>query len=96
MSTQKQLPNNPFGSLESVRDREAVFNYLLSVEEQEGSNQFHLSFLDRGIDSSPYKDQINQYPQRLQQGIDGKTVVSLGTRLKLTHSNQTVTFDPPF
>ncbi|HEY9660946.1 MAG TPA: hypothetical protein V6C65_21030, partial [Allocoleopsis sp.] len=70
MSSPTPLPPHPFGSVESVRDRKAVFNYLLDVERQEGSNQFHLSFLDRGITQSPYADDIVEYPKRLQQGIN--------------------------
>ncbi|MGA7933624.1 MAG: hypothetical protein WCA35_08760 [Kovacikia sp.] len=91
---QVSLIGNPFGSLDAAKDRTAIFNYFLSVEMLDGSNQNHLSYLDRGVASSSYAEQIEQYPQRLQQKPDGKTVTSLSSPLKLTNRDQTVSFDP--
>lgn len=84
----------PLDPLEDARDREKVFNYFRSIETKEGSDQNRLSFLDRGVQSSPSAKRIDQYPQWLQQKPDGQTVVSLGSQLQLTGSNQTVSFVP--
>lgn len=78
--------------LEAARDRASVFNTFRAIEIQEGSDQNRVSFLDRGVQSSPYAAAIDQYPQRLQQKPDGRTVVSLGPQLQLTGSQQLISF----
>lgn len=82
------------GQLDAARDRQRVFNDYLAIQQQEGSNMNRLSFLDRGIERSAYRDQLKQYPDRLRVAPDGQTVVSLGAALQLTGSFQTVTFTP--
>ena len=80
------------GKLEAARDRQKVFNAYLAIEIQEGSDLNHLSFLDRGLASSAYKDQVKLFADRLRMAPDGKTVVSLGSAVPLTGSGQTVLF----
>lgn len=82
------------GKLEAARDRQKVFQDYLAIAVQEGSNLNHLSFLDRGLASSAYKDQVKLFGDRLRMAPDGKTVVSLGSSVQLTGSAQTVTFGP--
>lgn len=95
---QSKLPDRsnsiqqPESLLEKSRDREAVFQFFLKTEVQEGSNQNQLSFLDRGIKSSPYSKEIDRYPQRLLSKPDGQTVVSLGSEIQLTNSKQMISF----
>jgi hypothetical protein len=79
------------GKLEAARDRQKVFNDYLALQVQEGSNQNHLSFLDRGVNSSAYNGQLTQFAERLRVPLS-QTVVSLGPSLQLTGSAQTVTF----
>lgn len=82
----------PPAELEAARDREKVYQTYLAREMQEGSNQMHLSFLDMGVEKTPYASEINSFPDRLKQKPDGKTIVSLGSSVTLTGSNQTVNF----
>lgn len=88
------IMDNELEPLEAARDRNKVFNDFLAIERQEGSNQDHLSFLDRGVKSSPYAGDIDNYPERLRQLPDGRSVVSLGSQIKLTGSSQVVSFVP--
>lgn len=80
--------------LEAARDRQQVFNAYMALQKQEGSNQHHLSFLDRSVDSSAYKDQLTQFDDRLRLPPENQTAVSVGASLQLTGTNQTVTFNP--
>ena len=78
--------------LKQTQNRQQVFNEYL----QQGSrfSADKLVFLDRGIQNSPYKADLPQYPDRLREVPDGIEVVSLGETLKLTGTSQTVTFRP--
>jgi hypothetical protein len=67
---------SPDEALAAARDRDRVFQDFLAIETAAGSNQMHLSFLDRGSGSSAYSDQIEQFPQYLQRKPDGKNLVS--------------------
>jgi hypothetical protein len=89
-----QVLRDEGAKLESARDRQRVFNDYLAVQRQDGSDMNQLSFLDRGVARSAYANQLHQYPDRLRQLPDGKTVFSLGAALQLTESTQTVTFSP--
>jgi len=89
-----QVLRDESAQLEAARDRQRVFNDYLAVQRQDGSNMNRLSFLDRGIDSSAYKNQLTQFADRLRQLPNGTTVVSLGASLQLTGSTQTVSFTP--
>ena len=46
-------------------NRQALFKELMAQEQAEGSNVNHLSFLDRGLASSPYKDEVEAIAERL-------------------------------
>lgn len=78
--------------LEQTQNRQKVFDEYF--EQESGSSADKLAFLDRGIQNSPYKADLPQYPDRLREVPDGIEVVSLGETLKLTSTNQIVTFSP--
>lgn len=82
----------PPAELEAARDREKVYQTYLNREIQEGSNQMHLSFLDQGVENTPYASEINSFPDRLKQKPDGKTIGSLGASVTPTGSSQPVSF----
>jgi hypothetical protein len=72
-----------------ARDRQQVFNDY--YQQQAGFNADKLAFLDRGIQASPYQDDIPQYPARLNQKPNGSTLVSLGDIVVLSGTGATVT-----
>jgi hypothetical protein len=81
-------------ALKAACDRNQVFQDFLAMEVAQHSNQNHLSFLDRGSNSSAYAGQIEQFAQYLQRKPDGKNVVSLGPKVTVTGTSQTVPFAP--
>ncbi len=57
-----------FGETDALilaQDRQRVFNEFLKLEE--GFNSDKLVFLDKGIKNSPFKTQVESYPERLTQ-----------------------------
>lgn len=87
-----QIVNDPTDPLDAAKNRQKIFEMFLATETQDGSNQDHLSFLDRGLNRSLFKGELDFYPNRLRQPLDTAKVVSLGPSLKLTGSSKTVTF----
>jgi hypothetical protein len=79
-------------SLALAKDRQQVFNDYF--QQEAGYNADKLAFLDRGIQASPYQNDVAQYPDRLLQKPDGKAIVSLGDKVVLTGTTTTVTFSP--
>ncbi|MDQ7824840.1 MAG: hypothetical protein RDV48_18725 [Candidatus Eremiobacteraeota bacterium] len=51
------------GESSGLSDAEALYSHFLKGES--GATVEHLAYLDRGIDLSPYKNQISSYPSRL-------------------------------
>jgi hypothetical protein len=87
------LTADPVGFiLAHATDRQQVYNDYL--QQEAGYDASKLAFLDRGIQSSPYRDQVSDYPTRLQQKPDGTQVASLGPRVALTGSNTVIVFSP--
>jgi S-layer homology domain len=78
--------------LNQAQNRQQIFNEYL--QQESGFNANKLAFLDQGIQNSPYKAELPQYPDRLREVPDGIEVVSLGETLKLTGTGQTITFSP--
>jgi peptidoglycan hydrolase-like protein with peptidoglycan-binding domain len=78
--------------LQQAKNRQKVFDEFLQMESGYGADK--LAFLDRGVQNSPYKAEIVQYPDRLREIPDGIEVVSLGNQVTLTGSGKTVTFSP--
>lgn len=90
---QTLLNANPVDyTLALAKDRQKVYNEFLQQEAGFDANK--LAFLDRGIEKSPYQDDVQSYPTRLTQKPDGVKLVSLGNQVTLTGSNQTVSFGP--
>ncbi|HEY9643656.1 MAG TPA: S-layer homology domain-containing protein [Coleofasciculaceae cyanobacterium] len=77
--------------LAHAKDRQQIYSTYLAQEA--GFDASKLAFLDRGIDSSPYKADIPQFPNRLSQKPDGVNVTSLGATAIQTGTNATITFD---
>lgn len=48
-------------------NRDKIFKKLLQTELNQGANANRLAFLDRGIENSPYQDEIENYPTYLKQ-----------------------------
>jgi len=75
-------------SLELAKDRSRIFKNYLQMEIDAQANINKLAFLDRGIEKSPYQQEIKNYPDYLKQKPDGLKVISSipGTNnsLKLT------------
>ncbi len=72
--------------LETARDRASVFQEFLD-------NQTNGLFLERGIEKSPFKNDVISYPDRLKEKPDGIEVTSLGDSLTLPNG-ATVNFSP--
>ncbi|WP_413162405.1 hypothetical protein ACL6C3_25690 [Capilliphycus salinus ALCB114379] len=53
--------------LKQAINRDEVFNKLLQTELNQDANSNRLAFLDRGIENSPYQDEIEHYPTYLKQ-----------------------------
>jgi hypothetical protein len=75
-----------------AKDRQQIYNEFLQKEA--GYDATKLAFLDRGIQNSPYNDDVPAYPARLQQVPDGTQLVSLGPQVTLTGTNTVITFAP--
>ncbi|WP_088892842.1 S-layer homology domain-containing protein [Leptolyngbya ohadii] len=78
--------------LAQAKDRKAIYQEFLAKEA--GFDQNKLAFLDRGAATSPYYKDLAQFPDRLAQKPDGKTIVSLGESLVLTGTDKRVYFNP--
>jgi peptidoglycan hydrolase-like protein with peptidoglycan-binding domain len=76
----------------NAKDRQQVYNEFLRQEA--GFNADKLAFLDRGIENSPYRNDVAAYPDRLMQKPNGTQLVSLGSQVTLVGSNAVVTFSP--
>lgn len=72
--------------------RDQVFKDFLRAEA--GYDAYKLAFLDRGINNSPYKADINSYPLRLKEKPDDHEVISLGEKVTQAKTAVTVTFTP--
>lgn len=73
--------------LEQGRDRQRIFQEYL--QQEVGFNAYKLAFLDKGIESSPYRDQLTAFPDRLKEKPDGQEVKSLSFS-----STPALTFQP--
>lgn len=73
-----------------AKDRQQIYNEFLQQEAGYDANK--LAFLDRGIQNSPYYDDVKDYPIRLQQKPDGTQLASLGAQVTLTGTNTVITF----
>ncbi|MFB2919938.1 hypothetical protein [Aerosakkonema funiforme] len=78
--------------LEKAKDRAQVFKDFMKIEINMGATADRLAFLYRGVQKSPYKEQIKDYPERLKAKPDGQTIVSYGETVVLKGSDRTVTF----
>ncbi|MBD3558109.1 hypothetical protein H6S82_04475, partial [Planktothrix sp. FACHB-1355] len=78
--------------LEKAKDRAQVFKDFMKIEINMGASADRLAFLYRGVQKSPYKEQIKDYPERLKAKPDGERVVSYGETVVLKGSGKTVTF----
>ncbi len=56
---------NP-NSLKQAKNRDKVFDQLLQIELNQGASANRLAFLDRGIENSPFRDEIDHYPLYLK------------------------------
>jgi S-layer homology domain len=77
--------------LNQTENRQQVYDEYR--QQESGFSADKLAFLDRGIQSSPYKAELPQYPDRLREVPDGIEVVSLGETAK-TAGGKVVTFSP--
>ncbi|GEM_PF-507362 len=80
--------------LEQAKDRVQVFKDLMKIEINMNANADKLAFLYRGVQNSPYKQDIKDYPERLKAKPDRDNVVSYGETVVLKGSDKTVTFTP--
>ncbi|MEG4216717.1 hypothetical protein QUA27_15035 [Microcoleus sp. Pol14C6] len=63
-------------SLELAKDRARIFKNYLQMEIDGKANINKLAFLDRGLEKSPYQQEIKNYPDYLKQKPDGLKVIS--------------------
>jgi hypothetical protein len=63
-------------SLEIAKNRALIFKKFLQIEIDLKANSSKLAFLDRGVQTSPYRQQIQNYPNYLKQKPDGLKVIS--------------------
>ncbi|MEG4531857.1 hypothetical protein [Microcoleus sp. D2_18a_D3] len=63
-------------SLELAKDRARIYKNYLQMEIDAKANINKLAFLDRGIEKSPYQQEIKNYPDYLKQKPDGLKVIS--------------------
>jgi hypothetical protein len=78
--------------LAHAKDRQQIYTEFLQQEAGFDANK--LAFLDRGIQNSPFGNQVKDYPTRLQQQPNGSQLVSLGTQLTLAGTSTVVSFSP--
>lgn len=75
--------------LETAKNRDEVFKEFFEAEA--GFNATNRAFLDRRIENSPYKGDVDSYPLRLKEKPDNLEVISLGYSVTLADSS-VVTF----
>lgn len=75
--------------LETAKNRDEVFNEFFEAEA--GFNANNRAFLDKRIENSPYKGEVDSYPLRLKEKPDNLELVSLGDSVTLANSS-VVTF----
>jgi hypothetical protein len=63
-------------SLELAKDRSLIFEKFLQIEIDVKANSSRLAFLDRGVQTSPYRQHISNYPNYLKQKPDDVKVIS--------------------
>ncbi len=78
--------------LEHAKNRTEIYKQFVTTALNMGANSDNLPFLYEGIEKSPYKQEINQFPDRLNSIPDGQNVVSYGKTILLKNSNKKVTF----
>ncbi|AFZ11094.1 hypothetical protein Cri9333_0094 [Crinalium epipsammum PCC 9333] len=86
--------NNSLEKLELAKDRTRVYKLFMKNALNLGAANGKLVFLYQGVQKSPYKQHIKQYPERLTEKPDGANVISSGETIVLKGSNKTVTFTP--
>lgn len=62
--------------LELAKDRSLIFKKFLQIEIDVKANSSKLAFLDRGVQTSPYRQHISNYPNYLKQKPDDVKVIS--------------------
>lgn len=70
--------------LERAKDRVQVFKDFMKIEINMGASADKLAFLYRGVQSSPYKQQLKDYPERLKAKPDGINLISNGDPMLFT------------
>jgi hypothetical protein len=78
--------------LSPSQDRNAIYSEFLA--KQAGYDRSKAPFFSRGAASSPYFNEISQFPDRLTAQLNGKTIVSLGDSVVLTGTDRRVYFHP--
>lgn len=63
-------------SLEIAKNRAAIYKKFLQIEIDLKANSNKLAFLDRGIQNSPYRQQIPNYPNYLKAKPDNLNAIS--------------------
>lgn len=86
------MTSNTPSKLEQAKNCSQVFQNYLTVEINKGADAEKPAFLTQGVQNSPYKDAIKQYPDLLKQKPDNQTVVSYGDGVVLKGSNKQVAF----
>lgn len=79
---------------EAAKDSQRVLDKLTAIQADTPAIDDHVAFLDRTLKNSPFASQINQYPSRLSQRPDGKTVKSYGTSFQPIGTKKPVIFEP--
>lgn len=79
-------------ALTTARDRSQVFQEFLRQEA--GFSAARLAFLDRGVDDSPYRDEIPTYPDSFTLVPDVRSIRSLGDRVVPRRQKQAVPYRP--
>lgn len=85
------MDTNP---LEIAKNRAAIFQKYLQIEKELEANSDNLAFLDRGIQKSPYKDLVDDYPNCFIAEPDGVKVVSYGAVAEFSDPKRKVAFSP--
>ena len=90
---EKLLQTHPaIFSLEKAKNRQTVFSEFYRKEAN--YDAYKLAFLDKGIDSSPYKKEIENYPSYLKEKPDGQEVISLGEKATSFKPEKAAAFKP--
>ncbi|HEY9691968.1 MAG TPA: hypothetical protein V6D15_07170 [Oculatellaceae cyanobacterium] len=93
-NTKPTNDSNSLEKLELAKDRTRVYKLFMKNALNLGAANGKLVFLYQGVQKSPYKQHIKQYPERLKEKPDGANVISSGEKIVLKGSNKTVTFAP--